>query len=122
MENPKAKFGIPKSLFTPSREYCGCHVPFGALPGSPPRGGGEPRALAVKQPVNVWKPKQAQNSNKATVQMLLENVHKEDIMKRTAQMCKDNRVNVLLLLLFYHLSLIAGSMPAGVGSVERAFS
>lgn len=40
--------------------------------------------------------------------MLLENVHKEDIMKRTAQMCKDNIVNVLLLLLFYHLSLIAG--------------
>ena len=53
--------------------------------------------------------------------MLLENVHKEDIMKRTAQMCKDNIVNVLLLLLFYHLSLIAGSMPAGVGSMERAF-
>ena len=54
--------------------------------------------------------------------MLLENVNKEDIMKRTAQMCKDNIVNVLLLLLFYHLSLIAGSVPAGVGSMERAFS
>lgn len=54
--------------------------------------------------------------------MLLENVHKEDIMKRTAQMFKDNIVNVLLLLLFYHLSLIAGSMPAGAGSMGRAFS
>lgn len=54
--------------------------------------------------------------------MLLEKVHKEDIMERTAQMCKDNIVNVLLLLLFHHLSLIAGSVPAGVGSMERAFS
>lgn len=54
--------------------------------------------------------------------MLLEPVHKEAIMKRTAQMGKDNTVNALLLLLFYHLSLIAGSVPAGVGSTERAFS
>lgn len=54
--------------------------------------------------------------------MLLEGGHREDIMRRTARMCKDNIVNVLLLLLFYHLSLIAGSLPAGVGSVERAFS
>lgn len=83
---------------------------------------GASRALAFKEPVNVWKPKQSQNSNKVALQMLLENVHKEDIMKRTAQMCKDNIVNVLLLLLFYHLSLIAGSTPAGAGSMERAFS
>lgn len=54
--------------------------------------------------------------------MLLEGVHKEDIMKRTAQMCKDNIVNVLLLLLFYHLSLIAGGEPAGAAPMERAFS
>lgn len=53
---------------------------------------------------------------------MLEGVHKEDIMKRTARVCKDNIVNVLLLLLFYHLSLIAGGVPAGVGSLERAFS
>ena len=79
-------------------------------------------SISIKRPVNVWKPKQSENSNKGALQMLLENVHKEDIMKRTAQMCKDNIVNVLLLLLFYHLSLIAGTMPAGVGSMERAFS
>lgn len=54
--------------------------------------------------------------------MLLEPVHREEIMKRTAQMGKDNTVNALLLLLFYHLSLIAGSVPEGVGSMERAFS
>lgn len=54
--------------------------------------------------------------------MLLEDVHKEDIMKRTVQMCTDNIVNVLLLLLFYHLSLIAGNFPTGVGSMRRAFS
>lgn len=54
--------------------------------------------------------------------MLLEDVHKEDIMKRTVQMCKDNIVNVLLLLLFYHLSLIAGIFPAEAGSMKRAFS
>lgn len=54
--------------------------------------------------------------------MLLEGVHKQDIMKRTAQVCRDNIVNVLLLLLFYHLSLIAGSEPAGAAPMERAFS
>lgn len=65
---------------------------------------------------------QRQPCNKVALQMPLEPVHKEEIMKRTAQMGKDNTVNALLLLLFYHLSLIAGSVPAGVGSVERAFS
>lgn len=43
-------------------------------------------------------------------------------MKKTAQMYKDNIVNVLLLLLFYHLSLIAGTFPAEAGSMKRAFS
>lgn len=65
---------------------------------------------------------QWQPCNKAAPQMLLEPVHREEIMKRTAQMGKDNTVNALLLLLFYHLSLIAGSVPEGVGSMERAFS
>lgn len=79
-------------------------------------------ASGLQQPVTVWKPEQSQNSNNGTLQRLLEGGHREAIMKRTARMCKDNIVNVLLLLLFYHLSLIAGSLPAGVGSVERAFS
>jgi hypothetical protein len=65
---------------------------------------------------------QLQPGNKVALQMLLEPVHKEEIMKRTAQMGKDSTVNALLLLLFYHLSLIAGSVPVGVGCMERAFS
>lgn len=83
---------------------------------APPHGG----CISISAADGVWK--RRQNSHKAAAQMPLEAVHKGDIMKRTAQMCKDNIVNVLLLLLFYHLSLIAGSLPAGVGSLERAFS
>lgn len=54
--------------------------------------------------------------------MGLEDVHKEDIMKITVQMYKDNIVNVLLLLLLYYLSLIAGFVPTGLGFMRRAFS
>lgn len=65
---------------------------------------------------------QLQPGSKEALQMLLEPGHKEEIMKRTAQMGKDNTVNALPLLLFYHLSLIAGSVPVGVGCTKRAFS
>lgn len=83
---------------------------------------GDREGISVSAARHLWKREQSQNSNNGALQMLLEGGHREDIMKRTARMCKDNIVNVLLLLLFYHLSLIAGSLPAGVGSVERAFS
>lgn len=75
-----------------------------------------------QKPSSISETMQWQPCNKVAPQMLLEPVHREETMKRTAQMGKDNTVNALLLLLFYHLSLIAGSAPEGVGSMERAFS
>lgn len=78
--------------------------------------GGRQKHSSISEPMQ-WQP-----CNKVAPQMLLESVHREETMERTAQMGKDNTVNALLLLLFYHLSLIAGSAPEGVGSMERAFS
>lgn len=78
-------------------------------------------ALVCPWPGDVCKPHGSRTAIKELFSVL-EGVHKEGIMKETARMCKDNIVNVLLLLLFYHLSLIAGGVPAGAGSLERAFS